>query len=341
MIARLTAIACAISGIVLAQPALALEVPVELEGAIENIVPSTDSVFVMGIEVNVPRSVPISTPTADINAVAAEVGASVGRPNIKPLVLMRRFRVDGVDVLPAQLPGRSDLGFIGGTAIITGTAVLDDATGALLSITADTMFAEPAENVILGGITGVNCSVSTCDAPGDSLTNLGRPLLRLDDPRMPAVPVTDDFGFGIDLSLVSGPLPSAVEGYYGEDSAFHYHTLAIDVGTTGTALLNQGAEVSIQRAQCDDQGGELDFEVRGATHDPSSGLVAFNDTATGAPLGDVDVETVIDEVTGQPTRFGTFRFRGTVDDPGGLGCPASITATFVDGGGVTAEAPVN
>ena len=143
MIARLTAIACAISGVVLAQPALALEVPVELEGTIENIVPSTDSVFVMGIEVNVPRSTPIATPTADINALAAEVGATVGRPNTKPLVLMRRFRVDGDDVLPAQLPGRSQLGFIGGTAIITGTAVLDDVTGALLSITADSMFAEP------------------------------------------------------------------------------------------------------------------------------------------------------------------------------------------------------
>ncbi|MCB1916389.1 MAG: hypothetical protein KDG52_11825 [Rhodocyclaceae bacterium] len=338
---RLAAIALAIAGLNLAQPALALEVPIELEGTVEEIAPTADTMVVMGIPVTVPRSTPIVTPTGDINALATELGTAVGRPNVKPLVLMRRFRVDGVDVLPAQLPGRSQIGFLGATATIVGSAVLDDATGALVSITATSVFAEPAENVILGGITSVSCSTPDCSGPSDVLTNLGRPLQRLDDPRIPALPVADDFGFAIDLSLLSGPLPSAVEGYYGEDQVMHYHTLSIDAGTSGISLLNQGAEVSILRAQCDEGDGELDFEIRGATHDPSSGLVEFTDSATGAFLGDVDVETVIDEVSGQPTRFGTFRFRDTVDDPTDQGCPANVTATFVDGGNVSAESPVN
>lgn len=337
MITRLTTLALALSGLALAQPALALDVPVSLEGAIENINTASDTITVMGIEVSVPRDTPITTPTADINQLAADMGAAIGRPGTKPLVLMRRWRVGGVDILPATLPGRSQLGFLGGTAQIEGTAVLDDVTGALVSVTATSVFAEPAENVIVGGITSVNCSTPLCDGAGDVLTNLGRPLVRLTDPRMPAVPVQDEFGFGIDISLVAGPIPSAVEGYYGSDQNFYYHTLSLDVGTTGAALLNQGPEVAMTLADCRDRGGLLEVEIRGATHDPASGTVSFQDPANGFVLGSVAVTTVLDEVTGQPTRYGDFRFRADVRDPAGLGCPAIVRATFINGGGVTAE----
>ncbi len=340
MIARLTTLAAALAGFAFVQPALALDVPIELEGTIENIVPADDTITVMGITVTVPREAVITTPTANINEVAAEVGASVGRPNIKPIVLLRRFRDGGADVLPATLPGRSQIGFLGATATIVGSATINDVTGAIESITATSVFTEPAENVILGALISASCTTPMCDGAGDSLSMLGTPSVPVSDPRLPTVPPTNEFGFGIDLSLVASPIPGSVGGYYGNDGAMHYHTLALDVGTAGTELLNPGPEVTIQRASCRDRGGELEIEIRGAVHDPAESEVSFADPSSGFLLGSVDSDVVVDEVTGLDTRFGTFRFRADVPDPAGLGCPASVLATAIDGGGVTASAPM-
>ncbi|MCB1887411.1 MAG: hypothetical protein KDH20_07380 [Rhodocyclaceae bacterium] len=340
MFARLTTLAAAVAGLALAQPALALDVPIELEGTIENIIPADDSITVMGITVTVPRTANITTPTANINQVAADIGASIGRPNVKPLVLLRRFRDGGADVLPAQLPGRNQVGFLGATTTIVGSATINDVTGAIESITATDVFVEPAENVILGALISASCTTPMCDGAGDSISMLGTPSMPVSDPRIPTVPPTNEFGFGIDLSLVASPIPGSVGGYYGDDAAMHYHTLILDVGTAGTELLNQGAEVAIDRASCRDRGGELEIEIRGAVHDPADGTVSFADPASGFLLGTVDTDVVIDEVTNLATRFGTFRFRADVNDPAGLGCPTSVVATALDGGGVTTTAPM-
>ncbi len=340
MIHRLATIAAAVAAINLATPAQALEVPLALEGPIDSVSPATDTIVVMGISVSVPPTTTITTPTADINSLAAELGTAVGQPDLKPLTLLDQFNVGGVDVVPPSLPGRSQPGFVGATAIVEGSAVLDDATGAVISVTATSISAQPAENLILGGITSVNCSTAGCDAPGDSLTNLGRPLMPIDDPRMPALPVLDDFGFALNLALLAGPLPSSVQGYYGDDQVLHYHTMALDVGTSGTALLNQGPEIAVSLATCRDRGDKLEFEFRGATHDPSSGTVDFIDPATGLAIGDVKVDTIFDEITGLATRYGDFRFRKTINDSFG-GCPASVQSTFVDGGGVTTVSPMD
>jgi len=340
MIHRLATIAAAVAGINLATPALALEVPVGLEGRIDSISPATDTIVVMGITVSVPPTATITTPTADINSLAVELGTAVGQPDLKPLTLLDQLNVGGVDVLPPYLPGRNLPGFVGATAIVAGSAVLDAVTGAVISVTATSVSALPAENLILGGITSVNCSTVRCDAPGDSLTNLGRALLPIDDPRMPALPVLDDFGFAINLAQLAGPLPSSVEGYYGDDQVLHYHTMTIDVGTSGTALLNQGPEIAVSLATCRDRGDKLEFEFRGATHDPSSGTVDFIDPTTGLTIGNVKVDTVFDEITGLATRYGNFRFRKTINDSFG-GCPDSVQATFVDGGGVATVSPMS
>ncbi|MCB1954183.1 MAG: hypothetical protein KDG55_00825 [Rhodocyclaceae bacterium] len=340
MITRLTTLALAVAGLSLAQPAMAVDVPVTLEGAIENIVPADDTITVMGITVTVPRTANITTPTANINQVAADVGASVGRPNIKPLVLLRRFRDSGVDVLPANLPGRSELGFLGATAIIEGTATINDVTGAIEALVATDVFTEPAENVIVGAVVSVSCSTPMCDAPGDVLSMLGTPVSPIDDPRMPTLAPMDDFGFAIDLSQVTVPSPGSVGGYYGNDATMHYHTINLDVGTTGATLLNQGAEVAIERASCRDRGALLEIEIRGAVHDPASGTVSFSDPVSGFVLGSVTTDVVLDAVTNLPTRFGTYRFRADVNDAGGLGCPDTVQATAINGGGVTATFPM-
>jgi S-layer homology domain len=111
---------------------------------------------------------------------------------------------------PTPLPGRSSPGFIGGTAIINGTT-----TGAIS--TADDVFVEPAENVVIGTITHATCTNADCSNLGDTLAVLNSPLVRLTDARIPAGPPSNAFGFAIDLS--QGALVGAVvsaEGYFGQ-----------------------------------------------------------------------------------------------------------------------------
>jgi hypothetical protein len=99
---------------------------------------------------------------------------------------------------PATLPGRTEPGFIGGTAIILGTS--DGITN-----TADDVFTEPAENVVLGLITASNCAAAgnprLCN--NNSIRALGTRTRRLTNGntagRMPANLATNESGFAIHL----------------------------------------------------------------------------------------------------------------------------------------------
>jgi hypothetical protein len=278
----------ATSALALAAPSTAsAQAVLEVEGTLRNLVSDGAGgaiATVMGVQVAIPAGTPVSTPTASLT----------------------------VDQLldPTLLPGRDQPGFLGGTAIITGTS--DLVNGA---VAAD-VFVEPSENVVLGLITGTF-----------QIENM--PFSMLQDPRMPALPIMNVFGFEIDPASLTAGTPAAAEGYYSAlDQSFH----AFIIETEGGTLLNAGVtEVSILRAQCRNRnGGEIELEVRGSTHDPATGQVAFTNTAGTVSYGSAAVVQDAEDPT-----FGSyvFRIRRT-----GLGaCPSQVVASF---SGATASGAV-
>jgi hypothetical protein len=229
-----------------------------------------------------------------------------------------------VDAPPA-LPGRSQNGFLGGTAIVTGAS----AAGILY---ATDVFVEPAENVIVGEATGA--------VDGDVTVNNVR-AVALTDPRIPAGPPINGFGFEVIPSTIPVNSLLAIEGYFAEGTpkgVLHYHTLEADGGT----LVRAGTrEVSILRAQCRIRGGGRDeLEVRGGTHNPAATPVTIEIsdptittptpaqpevgwrrlTPTAAPVVDTTVTP----------RQGLYRFRrDNLNLPGSV-CPAFVRASVAN-----------
>ncbi|OGI35665.1 MAG: hypothetical protein A2259_01350 [Candidatus Moranbacteria bacterium RIFOXYA2_FULL_43_15] len=273
------------------------QIPIELEGPILSVADNgngngTGVITVMGITVVIPATATIHSPTATLT-IAQLANA-------------------------APLPGRLQPGFVGGTAIITGQF---NGVAAI----AEDIFVEPAENVAVGVITGGSCTDANCSAPADFLEILGAPLLRLTDPRIPAKPPANAFGFAIDLSQGT-PIgsPASVEGYFGQvavspnaDPAIHYFILETDVGV----LRNPGiAEVSILRAQCRERDRGIELSVLGAVHTPADAVVEISDTVRGTVFGSI---AAISDVT-DPV-FGSYDF-DLRDDLNFLVCPDSVTA---------------
>ncbi len=181
--------------------------PAEIEGAINSVTLQEDGsvvMQVMNITVNVPPGTPIATPSASLTA--AQLSD------------------------PTPLPGRTQEGFVGGTAIVIGTT---DITGV---ITAADVFVEPAENVVLG--------IVTSNQPGlIQLNNV--PVSFLTDPRMPAEPLKNAFGFEIDINSVTPGTPASVEGYFASGT-FHAFLMEVD---GPAALTNPNPQISVLRAQ--------------------------------------------------------------------------------------------
>jgi hypothetical protein len=232
-----------------------------------------------------------------------------------------------IDLLGAPLPSRIGAdglpisGFLGGTAIINGTI---NAAGTLI---ATDVFAEPAENVTIGTITAATCVTARCTGAGSSLRLNGTIMKPILDPRLAAGPVTNDFGFAVNLTganLVG--TPASAEGYFA-GGRFNYFLLTVD--PAAAPLANAGREVSITRAQCRDDAGGIQLDVLGNTH-PLAGTVSITNGA-GTTFG--TQATIASGVAG----FGayTFRLRNT---PAFATCPASVTAVF---GAATATAAVN
>jgi hypothetical protein len=252
-----------------------------VEGPIQRVLPLTNEMIVMGIRVRVPPGTPITTPTTTLTGIR--------------------------DLLGAPLPGRTQAGFLGGTAIINGTIVAGVPT-------AGDVFVEPSENVLIGTISANTCTNARCFGPGNFLDVNGARLVPIRDPRMAAGPVTNEFGFAANLTgvnLVGRAAES--EGYFAR-RRFHYFLLSV----TGAPLANPGvAEVSILRAQCRDDAGGIQLDVLGNTH--PRGVVTITDGA-GTTFG---TQATIAAGVG----FGayTFRLRG---NPAFATCPTSVTVEF-------------
>jgi hypothetical protein len=273
-----------------------------LEGPITRVLPGRNEVEVMGTRVIVPPGTPITTPSVNLTELA-------GTTN--PLLLL----------LGDPLPGRTEPGFMGGTAIING-AVNPDGT-----LTATDFFTEPAENVLIGNVTVSACTNSVCAGAGNTLRINGVRMVPIRDPRLRFKPITNDFGFRVNLvgANVAGNA-AAAEGYFAS-GRFWYFLMEI----TGAPLLNPTqTEVSILRAQCRNDPDGIQLDVLGGVHNPATGAVTISDTDNGTVFGQQNAVVAAGE-------FGsyTFRLRNAV---GFQTCPTSVTAQF---GGASATSDVD
>lgn len=317
-----------------AQAQLALE----MEGPITNYENSPGvrpTLEVMGVPVTVERNTSLISPTTSRD----DLGISVNQ-------WFRGPRFDG----------RNDRGFLGGTATVVGTVTEDGA------ITAEEIFAEPAENVVLGVISVGDCSTPTCGAPGDSIRFLVPPLsagpedgvlaLPIQDPRMAFSAPVGEFGFELNLAGADlAGFEASVEGYYGDFSVTgatkpELHFFALEISDGGLLLASPEAyEVAGTRAQCRQRDvNEWEIEVRGSTHvplsqdgvaDPASGVIGMQDQ-DGAPIA-LDEVAVIDALAeaGDPNIFGGFRVR--IDERAGV-CPTSVILTWTGADGLAGTA---
>jgi hypothetical protein len=294
----------------LAAPASAQLADVAIEGPIHSVTPFTVPVIetlgtravnvvgemrVMGVTIKVLDTTPIRTPTNDSLTLS--------------------------DLATGPLPGRGSApGFVDGTAIVTG-----DSQGGVIYAT--DVFSDFAENVIVGEATGI-----TEDENLVTRATINRMIVQPStDPRMPAGPPINSFGFEINpTNILEGSLVAA-EGYHA-NNRLYYHTLEADNGL----LLNAGTpEVSVLRAQCRIRGRNRDeLEVRGGTHDPANGRVTIqrfvpnvNPLLEGSwqNVAPINLVPIIDNTVSPPQ--GLYRYNASNLNLGAV-CPAQIRAVL-------------
>lgn len=274
-------------------PLVGPELPASIEGPISAVEINPDgsaTITVMGMEILVPPTATVTTPTATLSL--SQLGD------------------------PSPLPGRTEAGFIGGTAIILGTA---NAAGL---VTADEVFTEPAENILIG--------VVTSNSP-DPLTVNHVPVQFLTDGRMPAKPPFNELGLEVDPARIPVGGAAAVAGYF-DGSSFQ----AFEFEATGAPSAIQTPVVVISGVQGRVRGGRL--EVRGGLSGISGAqTLELRDGETGAVLGTaVFQEAPVNGLTVlvPGTSDYLFRVRGLKTLPASvkivnLTSPSEATATVV------------
>ena len=233
------------------------------------------TITIMGnVQVNVPPGTPISSPS---------------RTNLTVADLLNQ----------AVFPGRTLPGFQGGTAIVDG--LTSDVSGVVL---ATNVFVEPAENVLIGAVTGFTTE-------GNILIN-NLPCVAGTDSRIPASPPTNDSGFVIPVTAASIPVGTEVnvEGYFGDDGLFYYHLLsAVGVGaptqTLGVAISQ--ATGRLAKFEIDVRGGYNGALPTGAITVEIRGLTAAN-VETSLGFATVAADPLIPGT-------GTFRFNSRSANP--------------------------
>jgi hypothetical protein len=186
------------------QPAPAT-IPGYTEGPISSITLQPDGSVIMtviGVTVKVPVGTPVSSPSRSLT--------------LRQLALRTR------------LPGRTEPGFIGATALING--VVDVATG---SFTATDMVVEPAENVLIGVVTQAS-----------PLRILNSEIVPSTDTRIP-FSMANQFGFGITAPTIPVGTNAAAEGYY---AGGKFQAFLLEL-TGNFPLTNPNSQINIMRAQ--------------------------------------------------------------------------------------------
>jgi len=234
------------------------------------------------------------------------------------------------------LPGRSALGFRQGTAIITGT--WDRANSRMV---ADSVFVEPAENVLLGEVTalppeaGPNAvaainGVQVVILPGADSGNPAAELL----PRVGTTGLRHEVG--VPLTSILPGAQAAAEGYF---AAGVFNAFVVDA-SDGVPLVNT-AQAVVTRAQSTERTPNAtrgdEFDVRGGTYSPGGAaqraalyrVDTINNVKTYTLIG-APVATVADV---NPS-FRTWRITGTTPtlragQPPVLGTAPRIVVTAI------------
>lgn len=247
-----------------------------LEGSIDAItrVGPSALVTILGQQVLVPADTMLTTPTATID--------------LDQLLDQRPY------------PGRMQPGHIGCSATVHGK-VLAGGT----RLIADRLFVEPAENVVLGVVTGL---------AGSLLFVNGMPTVLSTDSRLPSRPAINAFGFSIVPSTVALGAEVALEGWFAGGS---FHAFGMEV--SGAARLEMPLpQTSVLRAVVRErtpnpQVGD-EYDVRGAVtmaHAPSSvmtQLIAVFRLDHGVPT---QLGIAIATRDTQFPDFATWRLQGT------------------------------
>lgn len=277
------------------------QVPAALEGTItaitRNATTGVATMTVIGVSVRVTPTTPITTPTATLTT--AQLAST------------------------ALLPGRTQGGFIGGTAIVNGTW---NATANRFDATE--VFVEPAENILLGFVTA--------NSAGQLSINGVRVVpIPTTELRMPSLPMRNEIGVAVIPSTVPVGAQAAAEGYYA-GGVFNAFIIDVSAGTP----VSSTPQVTILRAQGRERtpnttrGDELDIRG-GATTAHANGA---NQTIRIFRVDDINgvrTETLIGQTTTVPDVIpGMATWRFTVITPPSanavLGtCPTRIRAVNV------------
>ncbi|TLD68442.1 hypothetical protein FEM03_22835 [Phragmitibacter flavus] len=250
-------------------------VPVELDGAITAVKLNNDgsaTLTVMGVTVTLPKGTPVTSPSA--------------------MLTLQQL----ADTTP--LPGRTEAGFVGGTAFISGTG--DPATG---SVTASDVFVEAAKHIVVGFVTS-----------GEPLTVNNMPVSFSKDPRLPSAPPKNKYGFPVKVSALKSGTPVVVEGYW-DGKSFRAFSTAINGKAEVMSIYPQVAIVaskSWERTPNNEKGD--DVEIRGSvtmSHAPN--------TITTQTIRIFRVDKGVDTMLGdaianrdpEDPDYGTFNFKVT------------------------------
>ncbi len=247
-------------------------IPGYTEGPISSITLQPDGSVIMtviGVTVKVPVGTPVSSPSRSLT--------------LRQLALRTR------------LPGRTEPGFIGATALING--VVDVATG---SFTATDMVVEPAENVLIGVVTQAS-----------PLRILNSEIVPSTDTRIP-FSMANQFGFGITAPTIPVGTNAAAEGYY---AGGKFQAFLLEL-TGNFPLTNPNSQINIMRAQSRERtpnaarGDEVD--MRGFYHARNGGVPTIQIFRV-----DGGVATLLGNATTIPDaelpNFGVWNFR--IDTP--------------------------
>ena len=315
------------------------QVLVEIEGTLSAFTPTPGSTTEEATLTVMNNTVVVDKDTAFVTPTANRQDLFVQRVNGPGTAFVRnaaggRYTVANW-VRGDSFAGRTQRGLLGGTVIVTGT--VDPTTGV---ITAEEVFSDVAENVILGAVYENQCSNPACNADGDYIRGNGPegPLFVPNkDLRLPAGPITDAGLFKLDLQGKDLGINSATPATFGGEGYFSQRPVALSSGlpddpatlTTDESklkegivywafelgenrpdlLLNKGIpEISALRIRCT-EGGRL--EVRGFVHAP------VNADGT-APLGGNFAPS-----TPNPTTGGQGRIRVVMNVNG-------VNTTFLD-----------
>lgn len=310
------AIALAILGTAIVAPAQAQLAPIpgtEIEGPISSI-----TVYPTASQPTVTIPDPNGGPTPVTYTLSGEMRVMDVRILVRNDALIHTPTNGNVTLQQlngARMPGRTQRGFIGGTAIVTG----DSYQGVIY---ASDVFSDLFEHVVVGEATRVADTDPNDELPGDLTVN-NMAMTPSTDRRMPATTPVNGFGFEIEPDDIDVGTLLAVEGYYSpSELKLYYHTLEADAAPPKNAGIR---EVSIMRAQCRLRDDGVELEVRGGVHDPADGTVRILvQSAPGQPFIQVDTVTAVGDLETTPAQ-GEYRSRVDVEL---AACPLRARARF-------------